>query len=97
MVREIWLSKKNNNKKKNNNNREEEEYSDLPACRISETVSSLVLKLGLHIVVGSSRLDNHLAFVRSKWGNWNFTFVLVYRRRARPSESSLHRECYRTL
>ena len=61
MVREIWLSKKNNNKKKknNNNNREEEEYSDLPACRISETVSSLVLKLGLHIVVGSSRLDNH--------------------------------------
>ena len=41
------------------NNREEEEYSDLPACRISETVSSLVLKLGLHIVVGSSRLDNH--------------------------------------
>ena len=40
-------------------NREEEEYSDLPACRISETVSSLVLKLGLHIVVGSSRLDNH--------------------------------------
>ena len=39
--------------------REEEEYSDLPACRISETVSSLVLKLGLHIVVGSSRLDNH--------------------------------------
>ena len=61
MVREIWLSKKNNNKKKNNNNnnREEEEYSDLPACRISETVSSLVLKLGLHIVVGSSRLDNY--------------------------------------
>ena len=61
MVREIWLSKKNNNKKKNNNNnnREEEEYSDLPACRISETVRSLVLKLGLHIVVGSSRLDNH--------------------------------------
>ena len=62
MVREIWLSKKNNNKKKNNNNnnnREEEEYSDLPVCRISETVSSLVLKLGLHIVVGSSRLDNH--------------------------------------
>ena len=58
MVREIWLSKKNNNKKKNNN-REEEEYSDLPACRISEAVSSLVLKLGLHIVVGSSRLDNH--------------------------------------
>ena len=57
MVREIWLSKKNNKKKKNN--REEEEYSDLPACRISETVSSLVLKLGLHIVVGSSRLDNH--------------------------------------
>ena len=56
MVREIWLSKKN---KKKNNNREEEEYSDLPACRISETVSSLVLKLGLHIVVGSSRLDNH--------------------------------------
>ena len=54
MVREIWLSKK-----KNNNNREEEESSDLPACRISETVSSLVLKLGLHIVVGSSRLDNH--------------------------------------
>ena len=39
--------------------REEEEYSDLPACRISETVSSLVLKLGLHIVVSSSRLDNH--------------------------------------
>ena len=59
MVREIWLSKKNNNKKKNNNNNKEEEYSDLPACRISETVSSLVLKLGLHIVVGSSRLDNH--------------------------------------
>ena len=61
MIREIWLSKKNNNKKKNNNNnnREEEEYSDLRACRISETVSSLVLKLGLHIVVGSSRLDNH--------------------------------------
>ena len=63
MVREIWLSKKNNNKNNNNNNnnnnREEEEYSDLPACRISETVSSLVLKLGLHIVVGSSRLDNH--------------------------------------
>ena len=61
MVREIWLSKKNNNKKNNNNNnnREEEEYSGLPACRISETVSSLVLKLGLHIVVGSSRLDNH--------------------------------------
>ena len=59
MVREIWLSKKNNNnnKKNNNNNREEEEFSDLPACRISETVSSLVLKLGLHIVVGS------------KWGN----------------------------
>ena len=56
MVREIWLSKEN---KKKNNNREEEEYSDLPACRISETVSSLVLKLGLHIVVGSSRLDNH--------------------------------------
>ena len=53
VVREIWLSKNNNN------NREEEEYSDLPACRISETVSSLVLKLGLHIVVGSSRLDNH--------------------------------------
>ena len=58
MVREIWLSKKNNNNKKkkknnnnNNNNREEEESSDLPACRISETVSSLVLKLGLHIVV----------------------------------------------
>ena len=40
-------------------NGEEEKYSDLPACRISETVSSLVLKLGLHIVVGSSRLDNH--------------------------------------
>ena len=40
-------------------NREEEESSDLPACRISETVSSLVLKFGLHIVVGSSRLDNH--------------------------------------
>ena len=61
MVREIWLSKKNNNKKNNNNNNNnrEEEYSDLPACRISETVSSLVLKLGLHIVVGSSRLDNH--------------------------------------
>ena len=38
---------------------EEEESSDLLACRISETVSSLVLKLGLHIVVGSSRLDNH--------------------------------------
>ena len=57
MVREIWLSKKK--RKKDNNNREEEEYSDLPACRISETVSSLVLKLGLHIVVGSSRLDNH--------------------------------------
>ena len=56
MVREIWLSKK---KKKKKNNREEEEYSDLPACRISEMVSSLVLKLGLHIVVGSSRLDNH--------------------------------------
>ena len=37
----------------------EEESSDFPACRISETVSSLVLKLGLHIVVGSSRLDNH--------------------------------------
>ena len=54
MVREIWLSKK-----KNNNSREEEESSDLPACRISETVSFLVLKLGLHIVVGSSRLDNH--------------------------------------
>ena len=64
MVREIWLSKNNNNNNNNNyyynnNNREEEEYSDLPACRISETVSSLVLKLGLHIVVGSSRLDNH--------------------------------------
>ena len=61
MVREIWLSKKNNNNKNNNNNnnREEEESRDLPACRISETVSSLVLKLGLHIVVGSSRLDNH--------------------------------------
>ena len=56
-IREIWLSKKKNNS--NNNNREEEESSDLPACRISETVSSLVLKLGLHIVVGSSRLDNH--------------------------------------
>ena len=56
MVREIWLSKKKNN---DNNNTEEEESSDLPACRISETVSSLVLKLGLHIVVGSSRLDNH--------------------------------------
>ena len=55
MVREIWLSKKKNNKK----NIEEEDSSDLPACRISETVSSLVLKLGLHIVVGSSRLDNH--------------------------------------
>ena len=41
------------------NREEEEESSDLPACRISETVSSLVLKLGLHIVVGSSRLDNH--------------------------------------
>ena len=54
VVREIWLSKNNNN----NNNREEES-SDLPACRISETVSSLVLRLGLHIVVGSSRLDNH--------------------------------------
>ena len=53
MVREIWLSKKNNKK---NNNREEEESSNLPACRISEMVSSLVLKLGLHIVVG---LDNH--------------------------------------
>ena len=52
------MSKKN--KKKKNNNREEEEYSDLPACRISETVSSLVLKLGLYIVVGSSRLDNLL-------------------------------------
>ena len=37
----------------NNNNREEEEYSNLPACRISETVRSLVLKHGLHIVVGS--------------------------------------------
>ena len=55
MVREIWLSKKNNKKK----NIEEEESSDLPGCCISETVSSLVLKLGLHIVVGSSRLDNH--------------------------------------
>ena len=43
----------------NNNNREEEESSDLPACRISEMVSFLVLKLDLHIVVGSSRLDNH--------------------------------------
>ena len=40
-------------------NIEEEESSDLPACCISETVSSLVLKLGLHIIVGSSRLDNH--------------------------------------
>ena len=50
----------NNNNNNNNNNREEEESSDLLACRISETVSSLVLKLGLHIVVGSSRLDNHL-------------------------------------
>ena len=59
MVREIWLSKNNNNNNNNNNREEEEEYSDLPACRISETVSSLVLKLGLHIVVGSSRLDNH--------------------------------------
>ena len=55
MVREIWLSKKNNKKK----NIEEEEFSGLPACRISETVSSLVLKLGLHIVVGSSKLDNY--------------------------------------
>ena len=55
MIREIWLSKKNDD-----NNREEEESSDLPACRISEMVSSLVLKLGLHIVVGSSRLDNRL-------------------------------------
>ena len=65
MVREIWLSKKNNNY------REEEESSDLPACRISETVSSLVLKLGLHFVVGSSRLDKSftVAFVKSKWGN----------------------------
>ena len=65
MVQEIWLSKKNKK------NIEEEESSDLPACHISETVSSLVLKLGLHIVVGSSRLDNHftVAFVRSKWGN----------------------------
>ena len=56
MVQEIWLSKNNNNnkKKKKKKNREEEESSDLPACRISETVSSLVLKLGLHIVVGSS-------------------------------------------
>ena len=60
MVREIWLSKKKKKKKKKKKNREEEEESsDLPACRISETVSSLVLKLGLHIVVGSSRLDNH--------------------------------------
>ena len=41
------------------NNREEEESNNLPACHISETVSSLVLKLDLHIVVGSSRLDNH--------------------------------------
>ena len=41
------------------NNREEEESSDLSACHISEMVSSLVLKLGRHIV----------AFVRSKWGN----------------------------
>ena len=46
-------------KMKNNNNREEEESSDLPTCRISETVSSLILKLGLHFIVGSSRLDNH--------------------------------------
>ena len=55
MVREIRLSKK----KKNNNNREEES-SNLPACRISEMVSSLVLKFGLYIVVGSSKLDNLL-------------------------------------
>ena len=31
---------------------EEEESSNLPACRISEIVSSLVPKLGLHFVVG---------------------------------------------
>ena len=55
MVREIWLSKNNNN---DNNNREEES-SSIPACRISVTVSSLVLKLSLQFVVGSSRLDNH--------------------------------------
>ena len=35
-----------------------------PACRISEAVSSLVLNLGLHFVVGSSRLDNTAAFVK---------------------------------
>ena len=45
MAQEIWLSKKNNNNK-------EEEDSDLPACHISETVSSLVLKLGLQALVG---------------------------------------------
>ena len=43
---------KEENKKKNNR---EKESSNLPACLISETVSSLVK----HIVVGSSRLDNH--------------------------------------
>ena len=57
MVQEIWLSKK-----KKNNNREEES-SDLPACHISETVSSLFLKLGLHFVVGSSRLDNYSQYL----------------------------------
>ena len=47
---EMWLSKKKKN------NREE----DFFACHIiSETVSSLFLKLCLHFVVGSSRLDNH--------------------------------------
>ena len=51
MVHEIWLSKKRKN-------REEEESSDLPAYHISETVSSLVLKLVLHLVVA-------VAFVKS--------------------------------
>ena len=65
MIREIWLSKKNND---NNNREEEEESSDLPACCISETVSSLVLKLGLHLVVGWIIIHS-IAFVKSKWGN----------------------------
>ena len=42
---------------------EEEESSDFPACHISEMVSSLVLKLGVHFVVGSSRLDNHSQYL----------------------------------
>ena len=40
-------------------------------------VSSLVLKPGLYVVVGWITIFM-VAFVKSKWGNWNYIIVSVY-------------------